>query len=27
MHFYNDRLTIYKMLKFHTYMNYLFLNR
>ncbi|HHM0847466.1 TPA: hypothetical protein ACRGEE_005236, partial [Klebsiella pneumoniae] len=22
MHFYNDRLTIYKMLKFHTYMNY-----
>ncbi|MDE9010733.1 hypothetical protein PZW67_05025, partial [Klebsiella pneumoniae] len=20
MHFYNDRLTIYKMLKFHTYM-------
>ncbi|MCD8725059.1 hypothetical protein PZW72_10470, partial [Klebsiella pneumoniae] len=21
MHFYNDRLTIYKMLKFHTYMN------
>ncbi|MDE9036182.1 hypothetical protein PZW90_21710, partial [Klebsiella pneumoniae] len=23
MHFYNDRLTIYKMLKFHTYMNYL----
>ncbi|EPT2457893.1 hypothetical protein ACVPNK_005144, partial [Klebsiella pneumoniae] len=27
MHFCNDRLTIYKMLKFHTYMNYLFLNR
>ncbi|WP_163588466.1 hypothetical protein [Klebsiella pneumoniae] len=27
MHFYNDRLTIYKMLKLHTYMNYLLLSR